>query len=156
MPPCGGVQQVVAVDVIATLRTWQESHREFLVGGNEAGMLLGGDVRAADAAIWRRAEVGGIPTGYLRVAPVLAVEVGGQEEGEPELRAKAAWYLARGVALVWLVMPPRATSSSCPRAARAATARATACRPPPNCRAFSPRWTASSLGSRVEPVAAGR
>ena len=42
MPPCGGVQQVVVVDVLTTLRLWQESHRDFFVGGNEAGMLLAG------------------------------------------------------------------------------------------------------------------
>jgi Uma2 family endonuclease len=106
MPPCGGVQQVVVVDVLTTLRLWQESHRDFFVGGNEAGMLLGGDVRAADAAVFRRADLAGsIPTGYPRVPPVLAAEVGGQEEGEPELRAKAQWYLARGVGVVWLVLP---------------------------------------------------
>lgn len=41
----------------------------------------------------------------MRVPPILAVEVGGREEGEPELRAKAQWYLAHGVAVVWLVLP---------------------------------------------------
>jgi Uma2 family endonuclease len=34
----------------------------------------------------------------------LAVEVSGRDEGEPELRNKAAWYLEHGVKVVWLVL----------------------------------------------------
>jgi Uma2 family endonuclease len=68
-------------------------------------MKLGNDVRAADAAVWRRADVG-TPTGHVQhVPPVLAVEVAGTDEGEVELLQKAQWYLAQGVASVWLVFP---------------------------------------------------
>jgi Uma2 family endonuclease len=35
----------------------------------------------------------------------LAVEVAGQDEDERALREKAAWYLAHGVSVVWLVLP---------------------------------------------------
>lgn len=91
--------------MVTVLGTWVRSHRAFVVGGNEAGMLLGGDVRAADAAIWRRSELGDYTGGYRRVPPVLAVEVGGRDEGEPELRQKARWYLDHGVTTVWLVLP---------------------------------------------------
>ena len=105
MPPCGGVQQAVAIDVAVILRTWSEGHPEFLVGGNEAGMLLGGDVRAAEAAVWEWARVGRLTDHYLRVPPVLAVEVAGREENEPALRAKARWYIDHGVCGVWLVLP---------------------------------------------------
>lgn len=105
MPPCADVQQDVAVDVVHVLRSWSEHQPEFIVGGNEAGMKLGDDIRAADAAIWRRADVG--PSiGRLRHAPpALAVEVAGQDEDEATLRAKAAWYLAHGTGVVWLVLP---------------------------------------------------
>ena len=93
------------MDVAALLVGWVRHQPQFVVGGNEAGMVLGGDVRAADVAVWRRADVGP-PTGrFRRAAPVLAVEVAGQEEGESELRAKARWYLDRGVEVVWLVLP---------------------------------------------------
>ena len=37
--------------------------------------------------------------------PILAVEAGGREEGEPQPREKARWYLAHGVVVVWLVLP---------------------------------------------------
>lgn len=105
MPPCADIQQDVVVDVVHLLRTWSEGHRDFVVGGNEAGMKLGADIRAADAAVWSRASVGP-SVGRLRHAPpVLAVEVAGQDEDEVVLREKAAWYQRHGVALVWLVLP---------------------------------------------------
>jgi Uma2 family endonuclease len=105
MPPCADVQQHVAVDIVYVLRSWSDEHDEFVVGGNEAGMKLGADIRAADAAVWKRSEAG--PSlGRLRHAPpVLAVEVAGQDEDESALRDKAEWYLTRGVAVVWLVLP---------------------------------------------------
>lgn len=51
-PPCADVQQDVAVDLVFALRSWSEHHQGFIVGGNEAGMKLGADIRAADAAVW--------------------------------------------------------------------------------------------------------
>jgi Uma2 family endonuclease len=104
MPPCGEEQQDVASDVTALLHDWIRSHPDFVLGSNEAGMLLEGEVRGADAAIWRRADVGG-SKGFRRVPPVLAVEIAGEHEREPDLEAKVSWYLARGVLVVWLVLP---------------------------------------------------
>ena len=122
MPPCGGVQQVVSVRVSALLDQWldqrsepvveknkavcaDEPADEYVIGCNEAGMCLGGEVRGADAAVWRRDELGTIPSGYIRVPPVLAVEVAGKGEGEVELVAKAGWYFRHGVKTVWIVLP---------------------------------------------------
>ena len=105
MPPCGGIQQGVSVSVVGILDRWQEEHPDFFVGGNEAGMILGADVRGAEGAVWPREAVLPLTGRYIRVPPILAVEVGGREEGEPELRAKAQWYLGHGVAVVWLVLP---------------------------------------------------
>jgi len=105
MPPCADKQQYVASDVVFVLRSWTSRVPGFVVGGNEAGMKLGGDVRAADAAVWRRADVGS-PSGRVQsVPPVLAVEVAGQDEGETELLEKARWYARQGVPTVWLVLP---------------------------------------------------
>ncbi len=105
MPPCGDEQQDTVADVVITLGSWVRDHREFVLGTNEAGMRLGGSTRAADAAIWRRADVGARTGGLRRHPPVLAVEVGGTEEPEQALRDKADWYLANGVRIVWLVLP---------------------------------------------------
>lgn len=105
MPPCGDLQQDVVVDAAFLLREWSGAHPEFVVGANEAGMILGGETRAADVARWRKADLGPHTGGYRRVAPVLAVEIAGQDEGETELAAKARWYLEHGVAAVWIVLP---------------------------------------------------
>ena len=36
MPPCGYVQQVTVVDLVALLAAWVRGHREFVAGTNEA------------------------------------------------------------------------------------------------------------------------
>src|SRR6266516_1514782 len=105
MPPCGDIQQYAAMDVAWILRAWSKLGGGFLVGGYEAGMKLGHDVRAADAAVWRRADVGEPAGGLQSVPPVLAVEIAGQEEEEVVLREKARWYLSHGVSVVWVVLP---------------------------------------------------
>src|SRR5688572_8458568 len=57
MTPCGHVQQIVASALTATLERWSDDHPDFVIGSNEAGMLLGGDARGADAAVWRASDV---------------------------------------------------------------------------------------------------
>ena len=109
MPPTGDTQQDVAVDVTFLLRSYTESRPDLIVGGNEAGMLLGGDVRAADVAVWNRGELGPHTGGYRRVPPLLAVEVAGRDDDESDLRDKAKWYLANGVRTTWLVLPAERT-----------------------------------------------
>src|SRR5205085_1932924 len=68
----------------------------------EAGMRLRGATRAADAAIWRRADLGAYHGGLRRVPPILAVEVAGDDDAEGSLRDKARWYRDAGVVLVWV------------------------------------------------------
>ena len=105
MPPCGDMQQDTVADVVGVLLQWARAHAGFVVSTNEAGMLLHGGARGADAAIWRRSELGQYRHKFRRVPPVLAVEVAGEDEDEPVLRDKAAWYLGAGVQVVWLVLP---------------------------------------------------
>jgi len=105
MPPCGDLQQLTVTDLVTTLGNWVRSHPEFAVGTNEAGMLLGRDVRAADGAVWQRARVGPFHGGLPRVPPILAAEVASRDEREPSLRDKARWYLDAGVAVVWVLFP---------------------------------------------------
>lgn len=83
------------VDVVHVLRRWSDHRPEFVVDGNEAGMKLGEDIRAADAAIWRRDQVGPAVGRLRHAAPVLALEVAGQDEDEPVFREKARWYWRR-------------------------------------------------------------
>lgn len=106
LPPCADTQSDVVFSINVVLGQWLKKNRDFVGATNEAGMLLQGSVRAADAAIWRRSDLGDHVRGTLRrVPPVLAVEVAGQDEDEAVLREKAAWYLGCGVNVVWLVFP---------------------------------------------------
>jgi Uma2 family endonuclease len=106
MPPCGMSQQLVAMSVARVLMDWAHERGDFLVGGNEAGMLFGQDARGAEAAVWRRDVLPARKTqAFVRIPPILAVEVQGRGEGKPELRTKARWYLTRGVQVVWVVLP---------------------------------------------------
>ena len=105
MPPCGELQLFTVGDLTFTLGSWAQSHPGFVFGTNETGMLLGSDVRGADAAVWRRADLGAIHAGVSRVPPLLAAEVAGRDEGKVSLRDKARWCLDKGVAVVWLLFP---------------------------------------------------
>jgi Uma2 family endonuclease len=105
MPPCGDVQQDTVADVVITLGAWVRAHADFVLGTNEAGMRLAGATRAADAAIWRRADLGPYEGRLRRRPPLLAVEVAGDDEPEALLREKARWYLDAGAEIVWLVLP---------------------------------------------------
>jgi len=109
MPPCGKSQQRVSVDVVTILGRWLDEHPEFVVGGNEAGMILGGETRGAEAAVWLSKD---LPEDseenadkFILVPPILAVEVAGRDEGESELKKKAAWYLDHHIKVVWIVLP---------------------------------------------------
>jgi hypothetical protein len=71
LPPCGDLQQLVRVGVVGLLFDWVRTHPEFVVGGNETGIMFGRDVRAADAAVWRHADAGpltgeGLLPGFAR------------------------------------------------------------------------------------------
>ena len=105
MPPCGQLQQYTVTDLILALGPWLRAHSEFVLGTDEAGMILGGDARAADAAIWRRSEVAPAGPHFQRVPPVLVAEVAGEDEDETALHDKARWYLGAGVQVVWIVLP---------------------------------------------------
>ena len=105
MPPTGDIQQDVVPSVVFELMTWSAAHDGYLVASNEAGMILGGEVRGADVAVWRIAEAGTRTGGYRRTPPLLAVEVAGIDDDEVAMREKASWYFARGVRAVWLVLP---------------------------------------------------
>lgn len=104
MPPCGEQQSSIAASVNWVLMDWARRTSGFDVGGNEAGVILEGEVRGLDAAVWKSS--GKKRTNrFRRTAPILAVEVQGEDETVDSLRKKAEWYLSRGTATVWLVLP---------------------------------------------------
>lgn len=102
MPPTGSLQSRTVVDVSGILWQWGRGHPEFVVGGGEAGMKLGDDVRGADAAIWRK-EAYPNDHSMPRTPPILAVEVTGRDDTVAKLHPKARWYLEHGVTAVWIL-----------------------------------------------------
>jgi Uma2 family endonuclease len=94
----------VAASVSWVLVDWARKTPGFDVGGNEAGVILDGEVRGLDGGIWRTSAKKR-SNRFRKTAPVLAVEVQGEEDTLDALREKAAWYLAHGTATVWLVLP---------------------------------------------------
>jgi len=105
MPPSGDERQAVTTDIVTELNEWRRQHTAFCVGGNEAGIMLGTDVRGADAAVWRRTDVLPLTGGFPRRPPILAVEVAGREDRLEASEQKARWYLDRGVEIVWIADP---------------------------------------------------
>ena len=104
MPPCGEEQSSVAASIAWVLVDWARKTPGFDVGGNEAGVILDGEVRGLDGGVWKSS--GKKRTNRFRKnSPLLAVEVQGEEETVESLRAKAAWYLSHGTGTVWLVLP---------------------------------------------------
>ena len=104
MPPCGEEQSSVAASVTWALMDWARRTPGFDVNGNEAGVLLDGEVRGLDGAVWKSSGKKR-SNRFRRVAPLLAVEVQGEDETIDSLREKADWYLAHGTSTVWLVLP---------------------------------------------------
>src|SRR5262245_41620401 len=105
MPPSGDQRQDTAADVTTELGLWSRAHPDFVVATNEAGILFGQDVRGADAALFRRADVGAYTGGLRRATPVLAVEVAGKDDSPQLQQNKAAWYIRHGVEVVWVLVP---------------------------------------------------
>jgi len=138
----------MSVSVVGILDRWQEERPEFFVGGNEAGMILGKDVRGAEARCGggtsssRRAEG---TCGFRRSSPSRWWPRG----GEPELRAKAQWYLAHGVAVVWLVLPKTRDALVVTAGGESRHLPASACR---RTRAARPRAARRALLPQLEPA----
>ncbi len=105
MPPCGDDQGDCAFATVGFLWSWMQSHPDFVGRTNEIGVSWPDGKRGIDVAVWRRNDLGPNTGGFVRVPPLLAVEIAGELDRESYLVDKAHWYLARSVAIVWLVLP---------------------------------------------------
>ena len=78
--------------------------------GQTGFRLSDGNLRSPDISFVASAGLPeGIPAGFLRVAPDLAVEVLSPTDRAGEMAHKVGEYLAVGVRLLWVVDPEKAT-----------------------------------------------
>src|SRR5437016_6834472 len=154
MPPCEERQSWTVADLVFTLGHWVRSHPGFVFGTNEPGILLRDDVRAADAAIWRRAEARPASPGVSRRSwqprSAAATRARGSSAKRPAGTSTSEW--------AWCGYSSRrsARSSWSHQRARAATRWASACRPIRASPAWRRRSTSSSRRSpRADPYAGG-
>ena len=109
-PPAGAMHGAVSADLIARLVHHVREQRLGVVLSSETGFVVGSDpdtVRAPDAAFLSRERIpeGGLPNGFCRVAPDLAVEVVSPSNTARAMAAKVLDYLAAGTRIVWVVDP---------------------------------------------------
>ena len=109
MTPAGGEHGRIELRLAARL--------EELVAGRKLGWVMTGEVgiytqrdpdrvRGADVAfVSRERTAGGVPKGFLEVAPELVAEVMSPSDRWAEVHEKIAEYFAMGVDRVWIVEP---------------------------------------------------
>lgn len=113
--PAGGRHGLVAVRIGAELALAAQRARVGVAFAAETGFVLQlGDtesVMAPDAAFVRyeRLPEDGVPSGFCRFAPDLAVEVVSPNDSYTDVREKVGDWLAGGVQAVWVVDPQRRT-----------------------------------------------
>ena len=109
LSPAGFDHEYIALNVGSILREFVKPRRLGLAV-TEPGFIIASNpdtVRAPDAAFVaaHRLPEGRRPTGYLRMAPDIAVEVVSPSDREREVRDKALDWLAAGSRLVWVLYP---------------------------------------------------
>lgn len=116
MAPVGGVHGQIVSRITRRLAEFVEGQGagEVLVGDVGFVLSLAGDperVRAPDVAFVARDRMpaGGLPDGFVRGAPDLAVEVLSPTDNPLAIQQKLRDYLDAGSRLVWLVAPQART-----------------------------------------------
>ncbi|MCS6918384.1 MAG: Uma2 family endonuclease [Fimbriimonadales bacterium] len=113
--PAGGRHGLVAVRIGAELAQAAQRARAGVAFAAETGFVLQHgeteSVMAPDAAFVRyeRLPEEGVPSGFCRFAPDLAVEVVSPNDSYTDVREKVGDWLAGGVQAVWVVDPQRRT-----------------------------------------------
>ncbi|MFN8590331.1 MAG: Uma2 family endonuclease [Thermomicrobiales bacterium] len=110
--PAAGASSRIGGRIYARLERFVEPANLGWVFPADAGFVLFPDratVRSPDAAVVLRQRLPTLPTGFIPLAPDLAVEVLSPSDRMADAVAKVAMYLEAGVRLVWLVDPESRT-----------------------------------------------
>jgi Uma2 family endonuclease len=109
--PPGYRHGVIALKIARLIADYVDDHGLGIVVAAETGFKLFSDpdtVRAADAAyLSRHRAPDPPPSGYLALAPDLAVEVVSPGDRAGEIQAKVSDWLTAGSRLVWVIDPGR-------------------------------------------------
>jgi Uma2 family endonuclease len=110
MFPEGGTHGKTAMNIGAALFQFVKQHNLGIVFSAGTGFYTTHDpdtVRRADAIFFsnERVEELGDLTGFLRLAPDLAVEVMSPDDTYTEVEEKVAEYFNAGVRLIWIIVP---------------------------------------------------
>ena len=114
MPPAGARHGSVAMRVGIFVGSYVRANRLGEVFAAETGFILRRNpdtVRAPDASSVSSARLppGGLPGGFLEMAPDLAVEVVSPGDSAREVQEKVEDWLRSGVRLVWAIYPATRT-----------------------------------------------
>lgn len=114
MPPAGAEHGDIAAAILIILGSHVRENRLGRTFAAETGFILASypdTVRAPDASFVShdRLPEGGLPRGYLAMAPDLAVEVTSPNDSAIEVEQKANAWLAAGTSEVWVVSPQHRT-----------------------------------------------
>jgi Uma2 family endonuclease len=110
LSPAGSRSSIVSGRIHSRIGPFVERRKVGLCGGSEWGFLLATDpdiVRAPDVAVVVAARIGaeGVPAGYWRGAPDLAVEVVSPSDRLADVLEKVEECLTYGTRLVWVIDP---------------------------------------------------
>ena len=110
MTPAGASHGDIAMEVGSLLRVYVRANQLGRVFAAETGFILHRDpdtVRAPDASFVAgdRLPPGELPTGFLELAPDLAVEVVSPSNAAREVQDKVGDWLRAGTRIVWVIYP---------------------------------------------------
>ena len=113
--PAGGRHGRTVVRLTVRLGAFVAEHRLGEVFDSSTGYRLpSGNLRSPDVSFVATARLaeGGVPKGFLHIAPDLAVEVLSPDDHPRPVMDKVGEYLAAGVSLVWIIDPERETAAA--------------------------------------------
>jgi Uma2 family endonuclease len=108
MPPPGGLHGVCCSKVNRRLGNFADDKKLGTVTCNDTGFITERDpdtVRGPDVSFWSKERLPLIPTGYIEIAPDLAVEVLSPSNTYKKILDKLKEYFERGVRMVWVIAP---------------------------------------------------
>ena len=105
MSPAGGRHGEVVAEILMRIRAFvRERKLGYVFDGQTGFRLPGGNLRSPDVSFVKGARLpDGAPSGFLHLAPDLAVEVLSPTDRAAEVAQKVAEYLSVGVGLLWVI-----------------------------------------------------